>query len=559
MFQAGLFDELESLYPDTPAVGGAAEYQTAAAGGTYAGVHIMLDGLTPGMPVAIRVEGFSADLSLEKAEKESLTLQMKGHPAAWKLFELLALPVEVNSGATDRTEWLDGQFNPHVVRRAPFSVYDVLRPCTNIITPHGVSAALAFRCRVEGRRYGVRPWRLEITHCGVTRALTFSVEEFPVQVPPADKDQHKYVNWIGENIISNFHGEPRYTPRWYRYLKEYFRLAHYGRQNMACLWPDWYFEADGGGTPRLIEERLDRLIETAEQAGIYWFSGGTLTGRKNDDWDASSVTVKFCGKEIPGDGEPVLAEMGRALYGYLEKRGLKDRWMQSFMDEPEKTQAETYRLGVSILKRAMPGVSILEATLCTEPIAGTVDVWCPVTRAFEDNQEFFQERARQGEHVFVYTCLQPAGNYCNRMLDMERIRQVWLGWAPAKYKTIEGFLHWGGCFLSEGVDPYYLPERLGPAWDYSHDRHVVLPAGDSAILYPGFQAVYSTARLEAHRIGLEDLALLQRLQRSEQKETAAETDALIESVFRGYSDYEKDILRYRAARRKLFQLAEAAM
>ena len=50
-FSAGLFDELTPCYPDTEAGTGKTEYRTAGANGTYAGVNILLDGLTPGIPV----------------------------------------------------------------------------------------------------------------------------------------------------------------------------------------------------------------------------------------------------------------------------------------------------------------------------------------------------------------------------------------------------------------------------------------------------------------------------------------------------------------------------
>ncbi len=48
VFEAALFDELEPLYPDTNPRGGASVYQISVPSGTYAGVHIMLSGLTPG-------------------------------------------------------------------------------------------------------------------------------------------------------------------------------------------------------------------------------------------------------------------------------------------------------------------------------------------------------------------------------------------------------------------------------------------------------------------------------------------------------------------------------
>ena len=57
MFDVRLFDELEALYPDSTQEGGVDSYRLSACNGTYAGVQLLLTGLTPGMPVAIEVKG----------------------------------------------------------------------------------------------------------------------------------------------------------------------------------------------------------------------------------------------------------------------------------------------------------------------------------------------------------------------------------------------------------------------------------------------------------------------------------------------------------------------
>lgn len=526
VFSAGLFDELDSLYPDSIGNMGNKHYQVAAAGGGYASVQIMLSDLTPGIPV---------------------TFHITGPHKKYKLFELLALPVEVNSSIADRTEWLDELYNPYVIRRAPFSVYDIERPCTNILTPTGVSMAIMFRCKVEGDKHRFTNWEIHVTQKDVTRNLSFEVEEFQVQIPPADQFAHKYVNWIGETVITTYHQATPFSDIWYDYLEKYLRLAHYGRQNMVCFWPHWFFDENGEDTPILNEKKLDRLMEIAKRTGMHYISCGTLTGRKDEEWEASTVTVKICNQEIPGEkGEACLAEMAAALYQYIESHNLKDRWFQSFMDEPSDTQARVYQLGTRILKKEMPDIPIIEATLTTEKLSGTVDVWCPVTRAYEDNIDFFTSRVKKGERIFVYTCLQPTGNYMSRLLDMEHIRQVYLGWIPMKYKDIEGYLHWGGNFLSQ-IDPTYLSAPLTDITDYDTSRNTVLPAGDCAIMFPGFHEVLSSVRLEAHRIGLEDLALLQLLPNGE---------AIVSTLVKNYHEYEKDIKKYREVKKQILQNVE---
>lgn len=129
---------------------GAGVYQVSVPSGTYAGVHIMLSGLTPGKFVT-----FEADAPLRTTEtvREDGTCVVSREPdRRWKLFELLPLPVEVNSGPVSRTEWMNQDVNQHVIRRAPFMVYDILRPCGGVVTAGSTVMALAFRCKVDSRK-----------------------------------------------------------------------------------------------------------------------------------------------------------------------------------------------------------------------------------------------------------------------------------------------------------------------------------------------------------------------------------------------------------------------
>lgn len=537
-FEASLFDELEALYPDSNVKEGKTHYEVSATNGTYAGVNIMLTGLQAGMPV---------------------TFSIKGPHKKYKLLEMVAVPVEINSGYEVRAESIDNKYNPNVIRRAPFLVYDALKPFSNIISAKGVSVAITFRCKVEVEEYTYQPWDIEITHCGVTRKLLFVVEAFTTYVPKAGKDTHKYVNWFSSETFEINHNSLKFSDRWFKIFEGYLKLANYGRQNMLCISPDWIFDYKGED-PILNEERLDRIIKIADRCGMYWLSGGDLISRKNGEWEATTAQTCFGDLPIPGIGEQQLEAMAKSIYQYLEKNDLKDRWMQSLMDEPLNCNADTWKLGSKMLHSAMPGIPLLEASIARESIAGAIDIWCPTVDKYERYSEFFAERREQGDRFFVYTCLQPAGQYCNRLLDMERIRAVWLGWAPARYPSIEGFLHWGGnWFGSENGDgvwgqfePYYLYSGQGHISDYDIDKYNILPAGDSAIMYPGYCAPLSSVRLEAQRIGLEDLCLLEELK----KRSSTRADEIISSVFRGYSDYEKSVNKYRDAKRKLLKELE---
>lgn len=566
VFEASLFDELEPLFPDTNPRDGKSCRQSSldqrswdrrslhtvsVASGTYAGVHILLTGLTPGKCVAVEVLPPQRVTASSDTEGSRTEHSVPDH--RYKLFELLPLPVEANTGPVSRTEWMDGQVNPDVIRRAPFTVYDVLKPCTNVLTARGAVMALAFRCKADSIRQETKKWSLLLTHDGISRKLDFLVEVFPVSVPEAGAADHKYVNWFNHKAIADYHNAPLFSDEWYNIYELYLKLGKYGRQNMALVGAELFFDLVKDRAV-LNEAKLDRLMEIYNRVGIHWLEGGHLTGRKDNQWEATLAETILTCKPIPGEGEAELADMAGQIFAYLQKRHMTDRWIQSLMDEPLDCMADTYKLGMKILKTSMPGVSFLDATMARDTIAGSVDYWCPHTNEYQNYQEFFDDRYEKGDHIFVYTCLDPAGNFCNRLLDQERLRQVWIGWAPALYTRIEGYLHWGGMSM-EGFDPYYLAAPLPEITDYESSRSGVLPAGDAAIMYPGFHEAYSSTRLEAYRMGFEDLVLLQRLQ----EQDPDWVDALVRQVFRRYDDYEKDVAQYRKIRRILLEKASAAL
>ena len=73
-----------------------------------------------------------------------------------------------------------------------------------------------------------------------------------------------------------------------------------------------------------------------------------------------------------------------------------------------------------------------------------------------------------------------------------------------------------------------------------------LPAGDTHIAYSGEGGPWSSQRMEAHRIGFEDLELLRMLKRED-------AEAHIKTIVRGFDDYTLSITEYRKAREALLR------
>lgn len=562
-FTARLFDELTPCYPDTDVRTGKLHYKTAGANGTYSGVNILLSGLTPGFPVCIEVQGENT---------------------AFKMFRMLPVPVEVNTGAKLRTEYLKNDVNENVIRRAPFMVYEALEPIYNIVMADLTTMGLSFKSAIEYcRERKIQTWKICISHAGEMQELTFEVEQYPYKVPKAGRDTHKFVMWFNLDEIAWCHNVAKWSPEFERLLEKYYRAANFSRQNMMAISMGDCFDVTEEGV-RLNREHFSMLVRTAQRAGMAYFEGGAVAvraasladndefynsldhdGIRNSDEIAEAFKLEafdefdngryavdcLTGVRVDSEeGQRVIASVGKQLYEAVKEFGLEDVWMQSALDEPNDALCGVYRTITGILRREMPGIPILEPVLPTEKVEGALDIWCPSADVYENNREFFDRQAAGGDRLFVYTCLTPGGNYLNRMLDMERLRIVYFGWLPARYPNIEGYLHWGANQYL-GVNPYrrsccMFSEQI---LEFHPKRAMFLPAGDFGIFYPGYREPYISVRSEAHRIGYEDLCLLEALKA---KDPGLE-QKILDKVFRGCADYEKSVEKYRAARQELLE------
>ncbi len=562
-FIARLFDELEPCYPDMNVAQGVKEYSVAGANGTYVGANIVMSGVTPGIPVVINV---------------------KGENTAFKLFQMTPIPVEVNTGAKLRSEYLRNDHNENVIRRAPFMVYEALEPIYNIVMPTMTTMAVSFKTIIEYCKANhIQEWNITITHGDETVALTLNVEQYAYQVPRAGLDTHKFINWMSFDSIAKYHHVEKWSKAFDVLLEKYLRVAAFTRQNMLAVPLEECFEV-ASGVCTLNQERLLKLVTIAKKVGICYFQGSAVAQRAlsladNDDFynslDHNSIThsdeiadkfkekafdyfdngtqaiVSLTGEPVPSTtGENTIRSVVSQLNDFIVKHDLADVWVQCALDEPNDALCDTYRVITDIIRAEMPNIPILEPVLPTEKVIGALDIWCPSLDIYEQNRSFFDNRAKEGDRLFVYSCLTPGGNYLNRLLDMERLRIVWLGWAPAKYTNIEGFLHWGGNWFNGG-NPYKRSAAMfsEQVLEFHPKRAMFLPAGDNCIFYPGFNEPLISVRSESHRIGYEDLCMLQELRKRDEKKA----DEIVNMVFRGYGDYEKSVAKYREARKLLLE------
>ena len=526
--QAGLVDELAEIYPDRVLVDALKCYQEDTARGVIAGVHVLIDGLKPDTQVQCR-------LFLDgKAVKE------------YRVYRFVDVPVEENTGLNSRTEKYDGKDNPHVIRQAPFRIYEALAPVKDKLQSDA-NGRLALRVEVPieaDAKTGTREYVITVNANGWEEKLDWKLMVHKAVVRQVSEQSPGYTNWFSLGNLAGRHKLEKWSEPFWEMLGKYADLMAKGRQNTFIVPWGEFVKIETDGAVSVKEDRLKRYIKLFLDRGFTRIESGHLARRHNKDWGSARLNSKFTGTDVNSEkGRQELAAVLKELRKVLDKLDLpKDvQFLQHLTDEPTDTNAESYKELAKQVREHLGDVDIFEATMSSK-LVGAVDHWCPQVQVYQKNREFFESRKKAGDKVWVYTCLVPGGKWLNRTLDMERLRQVYLGWSLVRY-DLEGFLHWGLNYYHG--DPFKQSAVKHP---HGEDNNF-LPAGDTHVFYPGDDGPLSGQRFEAHRIGMEDADLLLQLK----ERSPEQADAIMKKVFRSYNDYTTDLQEYRQAKRQLLE------
>jgi hypothetical protein len=526
----GLVDEVQELFPDTRLDPPVKRLLLHAPRNTAAGVHVLITGL----------------IGTEKITFSELDGTGRPTPGT-RWYRLIDVPVAENTGLDRNTEKYSGMKNPYVIRRAPFRIYDPFRPVSSPVTAE--SSSVAFRIEIpidEASKPGEVLHRLHIDVDGTVETLEWVVIVHRATVPPLSRSTVSYINWHSIDNICSAHQVTKWSEPFWEMLAQYARTMAGGRQNAFWfIWGDYFTFDSTGNVASFRRDLLERYIRVFLGAGMRTIHGAPMFGRRN--WTTTDMLLGVRAaddKEVDAvseRGKRMLAQMAQRVIAVMRENGWEQQWLQGVFDEPEDPFVDRYRELVAVLRGLKPDIRILEATMTTN-VTGLVNVWCPQVQEYQGNREFFDARKAAGDRVWVYTCLSPGGPWLNRLLDQERLRQVYIGWALAKF-DLQGYLHWGGNFHTS--KPFEELVRF-------HMEGQYLPAGDSHVLYPLPGGPLSSHRFEAHRIGLEDFELLAQVKAHDSRRA----QEIIARVVQGFDKYSKDVAAYRAARKLLLDAVD---
>ena len=460
--------------------------------------------------------------------------------------EVLDVPVEQNTGLDSRTERFKGNVNPYVIRRAPFRIFEIIKPIkSSMLISKSNFSLINIKIPID-KNLNLDKHQIDFTvHINDQKfSLKLKIHIHDIIIPELEKSNFFYTNWFNLSKMEEYHQLERWSTDWYIMLDKYAKLMAYGRQNCVKIPGELiYIEND---EIFLNEERMMSFINVFLKYGFKYFESPHLLDRgKNDDWGNPELITKL--RDVgyySEEGKKEINDVALKIKEFTEKYNLTDKWLQHIADEPTSVNAQCYIDVSNQIKDIHPDIKIMEATNTRESLGNSIDIWCPIINDFQENEDFFRSREKLGEKILVYTCLVPGGKWLNRTLDMEKIRQVYFGWGGSKYDTM-GYLHWGLNQYKANPFEKSVIKHPSPAAGPNN----FLPAGDTHIIYPGKNGPLSSLRFESHRIGCEDYEILESLKKINPKKHKL----LINKIFKNYTLYNLNIKKYNRIKSRILK------
>lgn len=456
------------------------------------------------------------------------------------LFQLLSVGVNENTSPTLMTTTDYESCRNFVTRKAPFDVYDALKPIDGIVSA-GSRLAIYLCVEVsEDQTPGHYEGVLTIKEGPCEHHVPVTCTIHDLCVPKLTEAKLGMLNFFNYDGLAVQHHVEKYSHEYWELFRQYVRA-----------------------------QILMRCTHILLPAGEAIFHNGIVTGF---DFTAAEQAgqiareegaVKLCSGHIAhwhewDDGE-YYPNWNQSLgitspEGYLQMRLYFSQWAevihrnhwedcmtQALADEPQTHNDRTYRILAAICRKFLPNIPIIDAVETTN-LGGGIDIWVPKQDTYEKWRDAYDMLKAAGEEMWFYTCAFPAGLAMNRSMDLPLTVSRLVLWMGAYYR-LSGFLHWGF--------NYYIGNDIWHSACCPH-KGALLPAGDAHIVYPGTDGPWRSMRFEAQRAGAEDYELLMQAIHI----APLETEKLIQSVCTDFRSYTHDGAAVISARKALINLLE---
>ncbi len=452
-----------------------------------------------------------------------------------EIYSLLAVPVEANALIEEDKR------APHFPERiAPFNVYDCLRPYDGTITLTDGCGGIYLAFRIEKNApAGIYELTVTVGDCTVPVTLQVYSAVLPEETLRLSQTFHP-------SKVCEFHHVEQDSEEFYDLEYRYLRMLRRMHQNMlySC---DIDYKKVGDNQFEFDFSQFIALTKRYKKAGFNAVKAPAIGWRK----DHKESTIYLFG-DIPAmsyEGYCFLTQYLPQLRDILRENGLLEGTIMSVSDEPDSNNETEYRALCGLIHRIAPEIRLGDAvSYCN--IHGALDVWVPLNSQYDKHQKEWESFRAAGGELWHYVCCGPREpGYINRFMDYPLLSTRYLHWGNYRH-NLTGYVHWAVNCYQPGQNPF---ESNCPV-HHNVGSTIVLPAGDTHMVYPGTDGPWMSIRLEAQRESAEEYELLRKL--AETNKPLA--DEICETVFRSFCDVEYNIAKFEANRRRLIEAVSAA-
>ena len=508
-----------------------------------------IQGEIPDSIRAVSAKNGKIGIQLLLSGERSVQLNLEDSSFNVEFYQMLEIPVEYNTGnginqggamvirADDCPEY--------AVRKAPFKVYDCLKPAMNgtIGLDSGLAAAYICISPKEGVKAGTYVLPLQINVDGEKKICKIEYVVYPVVIHENDFQQ---TNWFDLKSMATMHKIEVGTDAFYDMVRSYARAMRRTHQRVFCIWINEDFFKEKVKPPyRFHFDVLKPIIEIFFEEGFDTLeTGGILSRGYLPDGSRDMYTRDFkcaANPDISADSDEGYALLSAELCAFshfLRENHWDQKILFHVIDEPDvhyrteddlQARRTQYFMSSNLVRRYFPNAKTIEAVKTTK-FHGAIDIMVPITDGYQNHKEAFDRAIALGDEIWTYVCCGPEGHWLNRFLDQPLVNGRLLFWGCAANR-ISGYLHWG--FNQFGCTPNPFHETRG-----INDCGIGtdFPCGDAFIVYPGADGPWLSMRLEAERRGAEEACLLSNLRAL----SPERCDELIHTVFHAFDDYDND-------------------
>lgn len=375
----------------------------------------------------------------------------------------------------------------------------------------------------------------------------FRIKVYPVDLP--EEQSLNVVNWYTPSTIYRMNGGKHVDHMSDRYFELLQKVAEIGAAYGQNCWkiqerPNIFLNADStdfeisfDGFDRSVQMFIDHgNLKTFHNSAVgYRFPG--LDWREGHSFSLYYVEDKQLKRQDVTYDDPRLKHYIDRYYSKLEahlrEKGWLDICLQHIADEPAEPGTKSqisWSAVAGMVKAAAPGMRTVDASA---EIVENQDVSVIL---LGPNIETLPP-VPDGAQRWLYTCTGPQGNYANRFIQLPLLKTRILHWINYRYNEV-GYLHWGFNYWNHAVDPM---TDVTPTENW--------PGGDPFIIYPGYEKVYPSIRLNAMRDGIRDYDLLKMVEAKD----PGKAMEFCRSIILGPDSYNMDIKHFYSVRKQMLE------